>query len=88
MINWKGFGRKRSLPNVMVLSHHSPGGTKGNHEDPSIKSAGRRGGHFYPGTYRIRSRIDELWFLPKTVRYVTIIVYLAAVRFFGIISDK
>jgi hypothetical protein len=34
MINWKGFGRKRTWPNFKVLSQHSPGGTKENHKKP------------------------------------------------------
>jgi len=28
IINWKGFGRKRSWPNFKVLSWHSPGETE------------------------------------------------------------
>jgi hypothetical protein len=32
MLNWKGFGRYRSLPNYKALSRHSPGGTEENHE--------------------------------------------------------
>jgi hypothetical protein len=34
MINWKGFGRKRKLPNFEVISWHSHGGTEENHEEP------------------------------------------------------
>jgi hypothetical protein len=34
MMNWKGFGRKRSWHNFKVLSQHSPGGTEENHEEP------------------------------------------------------
>jgi hypothetical protein len=34
MINWKGFGRKRSWANFKVLSRNSPGVTKENHETP------------------------------------------------------
>jgi hypothetical protein len=43
MINCKGFGRKRSWPNCMVLSLHSPGGTKVNQEKPQVRIASRRG---------------------------------------------
>jgi hypothetical protein len=32
IMNWKGFGRKRSWPYFKVLSRHSPGGTKENHK--------------------------------------------------------
>jgi hypothetical protein len=34
MMNWKEFGRKRSWPNLKVLSRHSPGKTEVNHEKP------------------------------------------------------
>jgi hypothetical protein len=33
MINWEGFGRRRSWPNLKVLSLHSPGGTEANYEN-------------------------------------------------------
>jgi hypothetical protein len=33
MMNWKGFGMKRSWPNFMVLSWHLLGGTKENHKN-------------------------------------------------------
>jgi hypothetical protein len=42
MINWKGFVWKRSWPNFMVLSFHSPGGTKVNQEKPQVRIASRR----------------------------------------------
>jgi hypothetical protein len=32
MMNWKGFGSKRSWPNFKVLSWNSPGGTVEYHE--------------------------------------------------------
>jgi hypothetical protein len=32
MMNWKGFGRKRSWPNFNLLSRHSTGGTEENQE--------------------------------------------------------
>jgi hypothetical protein len=34
MMNWKGYGRKRSWPNFKVLYQQLPGGTEGNHENP------------------------------------------------------
>jgi hypothetical protein len=34
MMNWKGFGRKRSWPNTNVLSLNLPGGTEEKHENP------------------------------------------------------
>jgi hypothetical protein len=34
MINWKGFGKKRSWPNIKVLSWHSPEKTEESHEKP------------------------------------------------------
>jgi hypothetical protein len=34
MVNWKGFGRKRSWPNFKILSQHLPGGTEENYEKP------------------------------------------------------
>jgi hypothetical protein len=34
MMNWIGFGRKRSLPNFKVLSGHSPRQTEENHKKP------------------------------------------------------
>jgi hypothetical protein len=40
-MNWKLFGKKRSLPNVMVLSKHSPGGTVENHYN-LVRIAGLR----------------------------------------------
>jgi hypothetical protein len=33
MMNWNGFGRKRSLPNFKILSRHSPGWTEENHKN-------------------------------------------------------
>jgi hypothetical protein len=38
MMNWKGYGRKRSWPNFKVL-FHLPGGTEENHENP-VRIAG------------------------------------------------
>jgi hypothetical protein len=35
MMNWKGFGRKWSWPNVKILSRHSPGETEENHNQDS-----------------------------------------------------
>jgi hypothetical protein len=37
-VNWKGFGRKRSLPNFKVPSRNMPGGTEINHEEASRQS--------------------------------------------------
>jgi hypothetical protein len=34
VMNWKGFGRKRSWPNFKVLSWYSPEGTEKNHDKP------------------------------------------------------
>jgi len=34
MMKWKGFDRKRTWPNLKVLSRNSPGGTEENHEKP------------------------------------------------------
>jgi hypothetical protein len=55
MMNWKGFGRRRSWPNFNVLSRHSPGGTEKNYEKicQGIRSSGPR---FEPGTSRLRSK--------------------------------
>jgi hypothetical protein len=33
MMHWKGHGRKRSWPNLKLLSQHLPGGTEKNHKD-------------------------------------------------------
>jgi hypothetical protein len=43
MMNWKGFGKKRSSPNFKVLFRHSPGVTEGNLEtlNHDIRSQGR-----------------------------------------------
>jgi hypothetical protein len=38
MVNWKGFGRNRSWPNVKVASQHSIGGTEENHDNVSQDS--------------------------------------------------
>jgi hypothetical protein len=38
MMNWKGIARQRSWPNFKVLSRHSPGGTKENHENLNLDS--------------------------------------------------
>jgi hypothetical protein len=38
MMNWKGFGRKRSWPDFKVLSQQSPGGTEKNYENLSQDS--------------------------------------------------
>jgi hypothetical protein len=42
--NWKGFRRKRSLPNFKVLTWHSPGETEENHEknNQNSQSPGRK----------------------------------------------
>jgi hypothetical protein len=37
-MNWKGFGRKRSLLNFRVLSQPLPVGTEENHKDVSYDS--------------------------------------------------
>jgi hypothetical protein len=53
MMNWRGFGRKLSWPNFMVLSWHSPGGT----EKPwktSIRIAGRQGREINPGPSELK----------------------------------
>jgi hypothetical protein len=34
MMNWRVFGRKQSWPNFKVVSRHSSGETKENHEKP------------------------------------------------------
>jgi hypothetical protein len=34
LINWKGFGRKRSWPNLKILSRNLTGGTEENDENP------------------------------------------------------
>jgi hypothetical protein len=34
-MNWKGFGMKRSWPNLKVLSRHLHGGIEENHENLS-----------------------------------------------------
>jgi hypothetical protein len=47
MMNWKGFGRKRSWPNRKVY-RHLPGGTEENHEKP-VMIAGRWGLESNPG---------------------------------------
>jgi hypothetical protein len=54
-INCKGFGRKRSWPNIKVIPRHSPGGTEGNHENLNQDSRSP-GPRIEPGTFRIRSR--------------------------------
>jgi hypothetical protein len=43
MMKWKVFARKRSWPNLNVLSRHSPAMTEENHDKNSISIAGRRG---------------------------------------------
>jgi hypothetical protein len=55
-MNWKGFGRKLSWPNLKVLFQHSPGGTEENHENLSQDSRSP-GPKFEPGSSGIRSRI-------------------------------
>jgi hypothetical protein len=37
MMNWKGFGRKRSWPNFKVQSQLSSGGTEENHEETPVR---------------------------------------------------
>jgi hypothetical protein len=49
MINWKGFGRKRSWCNFKILYFHSSGGTEKNHEKTSISIDGLRGQESNPG---------------------------------------
>jgi hypothetical protein len=34
MMNWKGFGRKQSWPNIKVLSQYLSGGAEENHKKP------------------------------------------------------
>jgi hypothetical protein len=34
IMTWKGFGKKRSWPNLKILSRHSPGDTEENHDKP------------------------------------------------------
>jgi hypothetical protein len=55
MMNWKGFGRKRSRPAFKVLSRHSPGGTEENHETLNRDSR-LPGPRYEPRTSRIESR--------------------------------
>jgi hypothetical protein len=43
MMNWRGFGRKRSWPNFKALSRNSPGGTEKKARKTSIRIAGHRG---------------------------------------------
>jgi hypothetical protein len=59
MMNWKGFGRKRSWPNFKVLSRHSPGRTEENHENN--QDSWLSGPTFEPRTSRIRSRSVSHW---------------------------
>jgi hypothetical protein len=42
MMNWKGFGRKRSWNNFNVISRNSPGKTEKNHEKIPVRIAGLR----------------------------------------------
>jgi hypothetical protein len=54
MMNWQGFGRKRSWPNFKVVSRHWPGETEKNHEfNQDSRSPGQR---IETGTSRIRSK--------------------------------
>jgi hypothetical protein len=55
MINWKGFGGKRSWPNFKVLSWHFPRGTEENQEKPQSDSW-PLGPRFEPDTSQIQSR--------------------------------
>jgi hypothetical protein len=45
-VNWKRCGSQRSWPDFKVLSRHSPGRTKENHEE--LRTAGRRGRDLNP----------------------------------------
>jgi hypothetical protein len=49
MMNYKGFGRKRSWPNFKELSRHSPGGTEEKIREISISLAGRLDRYMNPG---------------------------------------
>jgi hypothetical protein len=57
MMNWKGFGTKRSSPNVKVLSRPSPGGTEGNYKIPQDSPS--PGPRFEPWTYRILRSVNH-----------------------------
>jgi hypothetical protein len=48
MMDWKGFGRKRSWPNFNAVSWNLPEGTEENHKN-SISIAGRRGREYNLG---------------------------------------
>jgi hypothetical protein len=53
--NWKWFGRNQSLPNFKVLSQHSPGGNKENHNKPP-SGMSVFGPRFEFGTFGIQRR--------------------------------
>jgi len=58
MMNWKGFGRKRSWPNFKVLSWHLPGGTEENHKKLS-QDSWSLGRDLNPGPPKYESRSDS-----------------------------
>jgi hypothetical protein len=39
MMNWKGFGKKKSWPNFKVMSQHSLGGTVENHIETQVSQS-------------------------------------------------
>jgi hypothetical protein len=62
MMNWKGFGRKRSWPNFKVLSRHSHGGTEEKNEN-SINIVSFRGRESKTGSPEY-----EVWVLTSRPR--------------------
>jgi hypothetical protein len=57
MLNLKGFGRKRSWPNLKILSRHSPGGSEKAHEKTPMRISGRRGQDLNPGPPEYEERV-------------------------------
>jgi hypothetical protein len=49
MMNWKGFGRKRSWSKLKVLARHLPGETEENHEKTSRQDSRYSGPDLFPG---------------------------------------
>jgi hypothetical protein len=55
MMNWKGFGKKKSWPNFKVMSQHSLGGTVKNHEETQVsQSPGRDLNPGPPNSYDVQ----------------------------------
>jgi hypothetical protein len=81
-MKWKGFGRKRSLPNFKVSSRHSPGWT----EKPrkiSIRIAGRWDGDFNrrPPEYVDQLSQYELYGLWWTTLVISMLIMLRILYF-------